>query len=81
MFLTGCSVATELVAPVTNFALGLYNADTYYSKECAWYEPVYFSDATKEWIKQAQPDKVVLTDFAKVAKNNDLFKEVCPRDD
>ena len=42
MFLTGCSasILTELVAPVTNFGLGLYNADTYYSKECAWYEEI-----------------------------------------
>ena len=36
----GCSVGllTELVAPITNFGLNLYNADTYYSKECAWYK-------------------------------------------
>ena len=41
-FLTGCSTAilSELAAPVANFGLGLYNADTYYSKECAWYEQV-----------------------------------------
>tara|TARA_R110000824_G_scaffold382204_1_gene575336 strand:+ start:1232 stop:1480 length:249 start_codon:yes stop_codon:yes gene_type:complete len=77
MSLTGCSLVGELAAPAANFALGLYNADTYYSKECAWYEPVWFSKETKEWIKKAKPDPVALKDFAKVARNNDIFKEVC----
>ena len=43
LFLTGCSIAYELVAPVANFGLGLYNADTYVTKDCQWYEPVWFS--------------------------------------
>lgn len=79
MFLTGCSMAMELVAPVTNFGLGLYNADTYYSKECAWYEPVWFSKETKQWIADNIPKKEVVKDFAKVARNNDLYKEVCEK--
>lgn len=77
MFLTGCSMAMELIAPVTNFGLGLYNADTYYSKECAWYEPVWFSQATKDWINKSQPSPDAIKDLSRVARNNDLYKEVC----
>ncbi len=62
---------------MANFAMGLYNADTYYSKECAWYEEVHFSDSTKAWIVESKPDSVALKDLGKVARNNDLFKEVC----
>lgn len=79
-FLTGCSslgMLSELAAPAANFGLGLYNADTYYSKECAWYEPVWFSKETKKWIKKAIPPSGVIKDLSKVARNNDIFKEVC----
>lgn len=77
MFLTGCSLLTELIAPVTNFGLGLYNADTYYSKECAWYEPVWFSQETKDWIKESRPNPSTIKDLSRVARNNDIYKEVC----
>ena len=76
-FLTGCSVLTELAAPVANFGLGLYNADTYYSKECAWYEQVKFSEDTKQWLLQNNPPEIVSKDLAHVARNNDIYKEVC----
>ena len=78
-FSTGCSVGllTELVAPVTNFGLGLYNADTYYSKECAWYEEIKFTQGTKQWIADSNPPDGVVKDLAKVARNNDIYKEVC----
>ena len=78
-FLTGCSasILTELVAPVTNFGLGLYNADTYYSKECAWYEEIKLSQSTKQWITDNKPPEGVVKDLAKVARNNDIYKEVC----
>lgn len=80
MFWTGCSagVLTELVAPVTNFGLGLYDADTYYSKECAWYEPVWFSQEMKAWLRKNNPPPEGVKDLSRVAKNNDLYKEVCP---
>ena len=78
MYLTGCSsLAKEMIAPVANFGLGLYNADTYYSKECAWYEKVEFSPQTKEWLKTNNPPKLVVKDLGKVARNNDIYKEVC----
>tara|TARA_Y100000296_G_C5021490_1_gene180065 strand:- start:136 stop:378 length:243 start_codon:yes stop_codon:yes gene_type:complete len=77
MFLTGCSILPELIAPAANFALGLYNADTYYSKECAWYEEIKFSNDTKEWIKKNQPSESTVRDFAKIAKNNDIYRKVC----
>ena len=78
-FLTGCSAGllTELVAPVTNFGLGLYNADTYYSKECAWYEEIKLTPATKQWLTDSKPPAGVVKDLAKVARNNDIYKEVC----
>ena len=66
-----------MIAPVANFGLGLYNADTYYSKECAWYEKVEFSPQTKEWLKTSHPPEVVVKDLGKVARNNDIYKEVC----
>ncbi len=75
--LISCSIATELIAPVANFGIGLYNADTYYTKECAWYEPVWFSDETKQWIKNNNPEDKTMKDLAKIAKNNDLYKELC----
>jgi len=74
MFLMGCSTATELIAPVVNFGLGLYNADTYYSKECAWYEEVKFNQASKDILRE-HPE--LTADLAKVARNNDIYKEVC----
>lgn len=79
MFWTGCSasILTELVAPVTNFGLGLYNADTYYSKECAWYEEIKLTQSTKQWLTDNNPPEGVVKDLAKVARNNDIYKEVC----
>ena len=78
-FLTGCSagVLTELIAPVTNFGLGLYNADTYYSKECAWYEEIKLTQSTKQWLTDNKPSEGVVKDLAKVARNNDIYREVC----
>ena len=78
-FLTGCSTAilSELAAPVANFGLGLYNADTYYSKECAWYEEVRMSQDTKQWLLQNNPPAIVSEDLAQVSKNNDIYKQVC----
>ena len=78
MFLMGCSgLAKEMIAPVANFGLGLYNADDYYSKECMWYEKVEFSPQTKEWFKNNNPPELVVKDLGKVARNNDIYKEVC----
>ena len=75
-FLTGCSsmgILSELAAPVANFGLGLYNADTYYSKECALYEEVRMSQDTKQWLLQNNPPPIVSEDLAQVAKNNDIL--------
>ena len=83
-FLTGCSasILSELAAPVANFGLGLYNADTYYSKECAWYEEIKLTQSTKQWLTESKPPEGVVKDLAKVARNNDIYKEVCdPKDD
>ena len=79
MFWTGCSVGilSELSAPVANFGLGLYNADTYYSKECAWYEEIKLTQSTKQWLTDNNPSEGVVKDLAKVARNNDIYKEVC----
>lgn len=68
-----------MIAPTANFGLGLYNADSYYSKECLWYEPVKFTSETKEWISKNSPPGVVVKDIAKVARNNDLYSEVCKK--
>ena len=84
MFLTGCSasILSELAAPVANFGLGLYNADTYYSKECAWYEEIKLTQSTKQWLTESKPPEGVIKDLAKVARNNDIYKEVCdPKDE
>ena len=81
MFSAGCSILPEMVAPVANFALGLYEADDYYSKECLWYDEVRLNDDTKEWFKDNNPPEVVIKDLAAVARNNDIFKEVCPSDE
>ena len=77
LVLTGCSIAYDLVAPVANFGLGLYNADTYVTKDCQWYEPVWFSKETKEWLKKVNPPPVVISDLGKVSYNNDLALELC----
>ena len=79
MFWTGCSVGilSELAAQVANFVLGLYIADTYYSKECAWYEEIKLTQSTKQWLTDNNPPEGVVKDLAKVARNNDIYKEVC----
>jgi hypothetical protein len=66
-----------MIAPIGNFALGLYNADTYVTKDCMWYERVGFSDDTKKWIKESKPPEFVVKDLRQVARNNDIYKEVC----
>ena len=77
MYLTACSVASEMVAPAGNFLLGLYNADTYVTKDCLFYEPVWFSEETKRYIEQLDPPSTFIKDISKVARNNDIFKEAC----
>ena len=77
MFSMGCSIATQMIAPVANFAIGLYNADDYYSKECLWYNEVKMNDETKKWLLENNPPESVSKDLATVSKNNDLYKEVC----
>ena len=69
-------ILSELAAPVANFGLGLYNADTYYSKECALYEEVRMSQDTKQWLLQNNPPSIVSQDLAHVAKKNDIYKQV-----
>ena len=73
----GCSIATQMIAPVANFAIGLYNADDYYSKECLWYNEVKLNDDTKKWLLESNPPEGVSKDLAVVSKNNDIYKEVC----
>ena len=43
-FWTGCSILPELVAPAANFAIGFYDHDDYYSKECLWYDEVKLNE-------------------------------------
>ena len=77
MFLTGCSIASELVAPTANFALGLYDANTYVSKDCMWYKTVVLTPETKEWISSNNPPDYLVRDLSAIAMNNDLAKELC----
>ena len=77
MFSMGCSIATQMIAPVANFAIGLYNADDYYSKECLWYNEVKLNDDTKKWLLESNPPEGVSKDLSTVSRNNDLYKEVC----
>ena len=78
MFSTGCSFPlVELIPPVANFALGFYDANDYYSKECLWYDEVRLNDDTKKWLLESNPPEIVSQDLAQVSKNNDLYKEVC----
>ena len=81
MFLTGCSgILPQLVAPVANFAIGFYDHDDYYSKECLWYDEVKLNEATKKWFLENNPPEVVSKDLAVVSRNNDIYKEVCERE-
>ena len=81
MFSMGCSIATQMIAPVANFAIGVYNADDYYSKECLWYNEVKLNDATKKWLLESNPPEGVSKDLSTVSRNNDLYKEVCKNED
>ncbi len=76
-FLMGCSILPELAAPMANFAIGLYNADDYYSKECLWYNEVKLNEKTKKWLIESNPPEVVSKDLSTVSRNNDIYKEVC----
>ena len=77
MFLTGCSLLTELVAPTANFAIGFYDHDDYYSKECLWYDEVKLNDETKKWFLDNDPPEGVARDLSVVSRNNDIYREVC----
>ena len=78
MFSMGCSFPwASIVPPVANFALGFYDANDYYSKECLWYDEVRLNDDTKKWLLESNPPEIVSQDLAQVSKNNDLYKEVC----
>ena len=79
-FSMGCSeIAKEMIAPVANFAIGFYDHDDYYSKECLWYDEVKLNDETKKWFMENNPPEVVSKDLSKVSRNNDIYKEVCER--
>ena len=81
IFLTGCSgILPQLVAPVANFAIGFYDANDYYSKECLWYDEVKLNDETKKWFMDNDPPEGVARDLAVVSRNNDIYKEVCERE-
>ena len=78
MFSLGCSFPwIEVVAPVANFAIGFYDHDDYYSKECLWYDEVKLNEETKKWFMENNPPEVVSKDLSKVSRNNDIYKEVC----
>ena len=79
MFLTGCSGIpwVSFLAPTANFALGFYDHNDYYSKECLWYDEVKLNDETKEWFRDSNPPEIVSQDLATVSRNNDIYKEVC----
>ena len=77
-FSTGCSsILTQLIPPVVNAAIGFYDANDYYSKECLWYDEVRLNDDTKKWLLESNPPEIVSKDLAQVSRNNDLYKEVC----
>ena len=77
-FWTGCSFPLmELVPPVANFALGFYDHNDYYSKECLWYDEIKLNDDTKKWLLESSPPEIVSEDLSKVSRNNDIYREVC----
>ena len=82
MFLTGCSSfpIVELIPPAFNFALGFYDHNDYYSKECLWYNEIKLNDDTKKWLLESNPPEIVSKDLSKVSRNNDIYREVCKKD-
>ncbi len=82
MFSTGCSgfPIVELIPPVFNFALGFYDHNDYYSKECLWYDEIKLNDDTKKWLLESNPPEIVSEDLSKVIRNNDIYREVCKKD-
>ena len=77
-FWTGCSFPiVELIPPVFNFALGFYDHNDYYSKECLWYDEIKLNDDTKKWLLESSPPEIVSQDLSKVSRNNDIYREVC----
>ena len=74
----GCSFPiVELIPPVFNFALGFYDHNDYYSKECLWYDEIKLNDDTKKWLLESSPPEIVSEDLSKVSRNNDIYREVC----
>ena len=82
MFSMGCSgfPIVELIPPVFNFALGFYDHNDYYSKECLWYDEIKLNDDTKKWLLESNPPEIVSEDLSKVSRNNDIYREVCKKD-
>ena len=82
MFSTGCSgfPIVELIPPVFNFALGFYDHNDYYSKECLWYDEIKLNDDTKKWLLESNPPEIVSEGLSKVSRNNDIYREVYKKD-
>lgn len=80
ILLQGCNLATvtTLFSSATDLAINVWDRNTYYTKECLWYEKVELSDGSKQWILSNEPPEHVVKDLSVVAKNNDMYREVCP---
>ena len=67
----------ELIPPVANFALGFYDHNDYYSKECLWYDEIKLNNDTNKWLLESNPPEIASEDLSKVSRNNDIYREVC----
>lgn len=45
--------------------------------ECAWAEPIEFSETTKEWLRGQDWPDAAYEDFKKIGDHNELFRENC----
>ena len=78
-FSMGCSFLPQLISPIANFAIGFYDHNDYYSKECLWYDEIKLNDDTKKWLLESNPPEIVSEDLSKVSRNNDIYREVCKK--
>ena len=50
---------------------------TNYSNEGLWYQPVKFSDQTKNLLSMAEPGSQVIEDLKQILMNNEMFNDLC----
>ena len=71
-----CLTATAIF--LTAFSLGACALPVSIESDCAWAQPIRFSDATKAWLVQRVPwPDPLRQDLVKIARHNEKHEMFC----